>query len=115
MGNREKLLAGARQCLLEKGYVQTTARDIANASGVSVTAICYHFGIKEGLLQEAMIEANIEWGQRLARVVEAMKMPEGSSWADWYEHVWQRIIAATEEDKRMLMASLEILMNTDQA
>lgn len=115
MGNREELLAGARKCLLEKGYVQTTARDIANASGVSLAAIGYHFGTKEALLQEAMVEANVEWGERIATAVESVRMPEGDSWARWFEHVWGRIISVTEEDKRLLMASLEILMNTDHA
>lgn len=115
MGNREELLAGARRCLLEKGYVQTTARDIANASGVSLAAIGYHFGTKEALLQEAMVEANVDWGQRIASAVRMMKFPEGDSWAGWFEHVWGRIISVTEEDKRLLMASLEILMNTDHA
>jgi AcrR family transcriptional regulator len=66
VGNREDLLKGARECLLEKGYLQTTARDISNASGVGLAAIGYHFGTKEALLQEAMVEANQEWGQRLA-------------------------------------------------
>jgi AcrR family transcriptional regulator len=34
VGNREDLIAGAKRCLLEKGYVRTTVRDIAAASGV---------------------------------------------------------------------------------
>lgn len=115
MGNREDLLAGARQCLLEKGYVQTTARDIANASGVSLAAIGYHFGSKEALLQEAMVEANVDWGARVAAAVESMKIPPGASWASWFEHVWEGIIASTETDKRMLQASLEVLLNVDEA
>jgi AcrR family transcriptional regulator len=32
MGNREALLEGARECLSERGYARTTARDIAAAA-----------------------------------------------------------------------------------
>lgn len=115
MGNREDLLAGARQCLLEKGYVQTTARDIASTSGVSLAAIGYHFGTKEALLQEAMVEANSEWGERVSNAVDSMKIPDDASWADWFEHVWGRIIESSEQDERMLQSSLEVLLNVDQA
>ncbi|MGH3648185.1 MAG: TetR/AcrR family transcriptional regulator, partial [Micromonosporaceae bacterium] len=50
MGNREALLEGAKRCFHEKGYARTTARDIAQASGVSLAAIGYHFGSKEALM-----------------------------------------------------------------
>jgi AcrR family transcriptional regulator len=70
VGNREALLAGARQCLFEPGYARTTARDIAAAAGVSLAAIGYHFGSKEALLNAAIIEATIEWGEQLERVLQ---------------------------------------------
>ncbi|MFE3226513.1 TetR/AcrR family transcriptional regulator [Nocardia sp. NPDC059228] len=69
MGNREDLLAGARQCLFDKGYARTTVRDIAAASGVSMAAIGYHFGTKEALLTAALVEATREWGDELANTL----------------------------------------------
>lgn len=63
VGNREDLLAGAKRCLLEKGYRATTARDIAAASGASLAAIGYHFGSKEALMNRAVYEAVGEWGE----------------------------------------------------
>ena len=36
MGNREDLLAGARRVILEQGVAKATAREIANAAGVSL-------------------------------------------------------------------------------
>lgn len=114
MGNREDLLAGARKCLLEKGYVQTTARDIASASGVSLAAIGYHFGTKEALLQEAMVEANMEWGQRIGRTAATLQVPEDESFPEWFEQCWGRIIAASREDQRLLQVSIEVLLNVDQ-
>jgi AcrR family transcriptional regulator len=61
MGNREALLEGAKRCLLEKGYAKTTARDIADAAGVSLAAIGYHYGSKESLLEQAFMAAMEEW------------------------------------------------------
>src|SRR6516225_8755418 len=61
MGNREALLAGAKRCLIEKGYARTTARDIAAASGVSLAAIGYHFGSKDALMNQAIYEFVGEW------------------------------------------------------
>jgi AcrR family transcriptional regulator len=61
MGNREDLLEGAKRCLLEKGYAKTTARDIAEAAGVSLAAIGYHYGSKESLLEQAFMAAMEEW------------------------------------------------------
>jgi AcrR family transcriptional regulator len=53
--HREQLIKGAIRCLQSKGYAHTTARDIAAASGANLASIGYHFGSKEGLLNEAMI------------------------------------------------------------
>ena len=56
-GNREALLDAAKRCLFEKGYANTTARDIATSAGTSLAAIGYHYGSTEALLNAAMIEA----------------------------------------------------------
>ena len=61
MGNREALLEGAKRCLLEKGYAKTTARDIADAAGVSLAAIGYHYGSKESLLEQAFMASMEDW------------------------------------------------------
>jgi AcrR family transcriptional regulator len=71
MGNREALLAGAKRCLIEKGYARTTARDIAAASGVSLAAIGYHFGSKDALMNQAIYEFVGEWGEEAARALSA--------------------------------------------
>ena len=36
MGHREDLLTAARQCLEDKGYARTTARDLVAASGTNL-------------------------------------------------------------------------------
>lgn len=115
MSNREKLLKGARACLLEKGYLQTTARDIAKESGVGLAAIGYHFGTKEALLQEAMVEAHQEWSDRIDDGLAAIEPPEGTPFPDWFEHCWNQIIYTSQHDQRLLQASLEVLLNVDES
>ena len=55
VNHRERLLAGAITCLQERGYANTTARDIAAAADANLASIGYHFGSKEALLDEALI------------------------------------------------------------
>jgi AcrR family transcriptional regulator len=69
VGNREDLLAGAKRCLIEKGYARTTARDIAAASGVSLAAIGYHFGSKNALMNQAIYELVGQWAQEAERAL----------------------------------------------
>jgi AcrR family transcriptional regulator len=76
MGNREDLIAGAKRCLLEKGYAATTARDIAAASGVSLAAIGYHFGSKDALMNQAVYDSVGDWADELQRVMLADAGPQ---------------------------------------
>src|SRR5690349_18084247 len=66
MGNREDLLAGALECLKTKGWARTTVREIAAAAGVNHAAIGYHFGSRDALLIQALVEAVDELGTELA-------------------------------------------------
>jgi AcrR family transcriptional regulator len=59
--NREKLLNAALQCLGTKGYANTTARDLVEASGTNLASIGYHFGSKEALLNEAIARSMALW------------------------------------------------------
>ncbi|TKK79018.1 TetR/AcrR family transcriptional regulator [Herbidospora galbida] len=69
MGHREDLLAGAKKCLYERGYAQTTARDIVAASGTNLASIGYHFGSKEALLNAALMEVLTDLGRSLDAAV----------------------------------------------
>jgi len=110
MGNREDLLAGARRCLLEKGYSRTTARDIATASGVSLAAIGYHFGSKDALLNEAMFQAIGEWGDQIeAAFAEA----DSQSPAERFEKIWTNIARTFDENRTLWLASFELVMQAD--
>ena len=91
MGNREELIAGAKRCLIEKGFARTTARDIASASGVSLAAIGYHFGSKDALMMQALYELIGEWGEELERALTENGAPARDP-ARRFESIWDRTI-----------------------
>lgn len=109
VGNREALLAGAKRCLIEKGYARTTARDIAAASGVSLAAIGYHFGSKEALMNQAIYEFVGDWSQEVERALGA----EGALDAEplkRFESIMERTIESFSGPARgMWAAQLELL------
>jgi AcrR family transcriptional regulator len=115
MGNREALLAGAKRCLIEKGYARTTARDIAAASGVSLAAIGYHFGSKEALMNQAIYEFVGDWGEEVERALNAEGAldAEGAPDADplrRFEWIMERTIESLGGPQRGLWAAqLELL------
>ncbi|MER7750744.1 TetR/AcrR family transcriptional regulator [Kitasatospora sp. NPDC097643] len=114
MGNREDLMAGAKRCLYEKGYGRTTARDIANASGVSLAAIGYHFGTKDALLNAAMIEAIGEMGEALATVVaEAGQVSESPEVR--FAAIWNGLRDVFVEHRGLWAAQFEALAQAGQA
>jgi len=109
MGNREALLAGAKRCLIEKGYARTTARDIAAASGVSLAAIGYHFGSKDALMNQAIYEFVGEWGEEVERALSV----EGAADAEplkRFESILGRTIESFRGPARgMWAAQLELM------
>jgi AcrR family transcriptional regulator len=87
-GNREKLLQAAVVCLRDKGYANTTARDLVAASGTNLASIGYHFGGKEALMNEAVAETTRAW----TRSIEAEVWKGGAEHPGTHLH---RMLAAT--------------------
>jgi AcrR family transcriptional regulator len=112
MNNREALLAGAKKCLLEKGYARTTARDIANAADVSLAAIGYHFGSKDALLNQAMFEAIGDWSDRLEQAFT--QIGADMSVEDRFVRVYDDLVSTFDENQPLWMASFEIVMQLDR-
>lgn len=113
MGNREALLAGAKRCLYERGYTRPTSRDIAAAAGVSMGAISYHFGSREALLNEALIQANVEWGTEVDAAIAAGAAP-GESPAERFQRIWSRMLDSLVSHRGLWAANLEAFSQTDQ-
>jgi AcrR family transcriptional regulator len=118
VGNREALLDAAKRCLFEKGYANTTARDIATSAGTSLAAIGYHYGSTEALLNAAMIEAMGEWGEQLA-VTLAQEAPDDADDKDadalaGFERFWTRVIESFEGQRKIWAASFELFALVDR-
>lgn len=58
---RTRLLQATRRCIEGKGLAGTTSRDITSTAGVNLAAITYHFGSKEQLVAEALLEGLRNW------------------------------------------------------
>jgi AcrR family transcriptional regulator len=116
VGNREDLIAGAKRCLIEKGYARTTARDIADAAGVSLAAIGYHFGSKDALMNQAIYEFVGEWGDEVERALSAEGAPDSEP-LKRFESIMERTIESFSGPARgMWAAQLELMgpMERDQ-
>ncbi|MBF6170802.1 TetR/AcrR family transcriptional regulator [Nocardia blacklockiae] len=112
MGNREDLLAGARRCLVEKGYARTTVRDISTAAGVSMAAIGYHFGTKEALLTAALAEATREWGVDLEHALARLGDAGGDPW-ERFAARWDVVLATIATHRGMWTATFDALADPD--
>ncbi|MFH7593620.1 TetR/AcrR family transcriptional regulator [Streptomyces racemochromogenes] len=110
MGNREDLLAGARRCLEEKGYLRTTVRDIASAARVSMAAIGYHFGSREVLLNQALFAAMEEWAAGAGRLAG-----QGDTAKERYADTWDRKIRDFGEMRWLWTASVEAFVHAQSS
>lgn len=108
MGHREDLLDGAKRCLLDKGWVRTTARDIVAASGANLASIGYHYGSKDALMMEAFLKLTEDWGEGMTRAL-ADVAEAGASREEHLAAVIDGVIASFEADRRFWAAQLEVI------
>jgi AcrR family transcriptional regulator len=114
MGNREDLLAAAKQCLLEKGYDRTTVRDIASAAKVSMAAIGYHYGSREALLNEALFQAMDDWGDEIGRALAPdPRVPDTP--AAQFESKLARIVESFKDNRQFWLAGFEAFMQAQRS
>jgi len=59
--NRSKLIEGTLRCLERLPPERVTARAITEESGANLASISYHFGSKDNLVTEAVIEGLDRW------------------------------------------------------
>ncbi|MET7900875.1 TetR/AcrR family transcriptional regulator [Streptomyces sp. NPDC005355] len=114
MGHREDLLAGAKRCLLEKGWSRTTARDIVAASGANLASIGYHYGSKDALMREALFAAMGDWADDVQRSLEE-DAATGVSSRDAglqkrFETGWTRVLELFDKHQAVWRAQLEAIL-----
>lgn len=110
MGQRQDLLAGAKQCIAEKGYSRTTARDIIAVSGANLAAIGYHFGSKDALLNAAVLESFNEWGDAIE---QAMTDPATGAPIDRLEHFLTGLLSGAEDRRTTLVSSVQLFAEAE--
>ena len=72
---RRRLVDGTVACLRRRGLAATTSRDIAAEAEANLAAITYHFGSKDELIAEALLDAIRRW---LEPVLLALRADTGS-------------------------------------
>jgi AcrR family transcriptional regulator len=108
---RSELLDAAVDCLVASGYGGVSTRGVAEAAGMPVSQIHYHFGGKEGLLLEVLAHQNSQLLQR-QRAMYGDDVPLWQRWeqacdfleadlASGYVRVLQELIAAGWSDPRV--------------
>jgi AcrR family transcriptional regulator len=82
------------------------------ASGTNLASIGYHYGSKEALLNEALMQATGEWGQELYQVIAA----EAELHADplvRFESIWTKIVGMFGKHRQSWAANFEIFAQID--
>jgi AcrR family transcriptional regulator len=70
--NRASLIAGTLRCLEKLPPERVTARAITEESGANLASIAYHFGSKDNLLTEAVIEGLDRWLAEVTALLETV-------------------------------------------
>ncbi len=113
------ILAAARACLLEDGYARLSTRRVAEAAGVPLSQIHYHFGSKQQLVLRILAAEN----ERLLERQRTMYAGPQPLWRQWeqacdyldddlrsgYVRVLQEMIAAGWSDPAVAGAVRELL------
>ncbi|MGW0701840.1 TetR/AcrR family transcriptional regulator [Streptomyces sp. NPDC002867] len=113
MGHRDDLLEGAKRCLLEKGFVRTTARDIVKESGTNLASIGYHYGSKDALLAQAYVALvegvsdDFDAGERATTGTRPGSLER-------FQEVWSNVIGTMRGPDSLWRLSMEIVVMGDQ-
>ena len=107
MGHREDLLDGAVRCLREKGYAQTTARDIVAASGTNLASIGYHYGSTKALLNAAVMKAMDDFGEQLAQAI-GTEEDKAAPPLERFERLLSRVIDSFRTNRQVWLATFDI-------
>lgn len=75
-GSREKLLKAARQVFAAKGYEGATVKDLADAAGVNISLVSYHFGGKENLYRACLESFGLSRVEAAERILQTPKTQE---------------------------------------
>jgi AcrR family transcriptional regulator len=118
-GTSTQILQAARSCLLADGYANFSTRKVADAAGVPLSQIHYHFGGKSGMVLALLDYENRMLVQR-QRLMYGTEMPLWKRYeqacdfldddlASGYVRVLQEMIAAGWSDAEMARRVVDML------
>jgi len=119
--SRARLLHAARELLAERGLSGFKVLDVAARAQANVAMINYHFGNRDGLMDEVIrLEANSvarERAARLARLLDS-RSPSLPSPGDvlrcWLEPMFENVAVAENREVMMLMVHLMFAADVSQ-
>lgn len=77
-GTRNKLLDAAERLFAEKGFEQTSVREITTEAGANIAAVNYHFGGKDNLYREIFHRRLAHLREQRTSKIEALQHEGGS-------------------------------------
>lgn len=116
---RSSIIGAAKDALLDAGYAGLSTRKIAEAAGVPLSQIHYHFGSKQGLVLEVLEVENRKLLER-QQTMYASDMPLWKQWeqaCDYleddlesgYVRVLQELMAAGWSNQEIAVAVKDML------
>jgi AcrR family transcriptional regulator len=111
MTNREALLEAALASLQDKGYADTTARDVATRAGVSLGAIGYHYGTVQELLDAALAQGVQRWLEPLAAALSQTPPPP----LEQLGPALDRLLASLSTNRPLVIAYFEALLRAERS
>jgi AcrR family transcriptional regulator len=104
---RARVIQAAAECIMEKGYYQTSSNDIARRAGVTWGTIQYQFESREGLLLEVL---NAAWNELREQIRSADI--SGATLEERLESLLE--VLATHYSCPEYLARLQILLDLNQ-
>src|SRR5688572_17601855 len=87
---RQRLLEAARDLFAQKGFAETTTREIASKAECNLSLIAHYFGSKEGLLRELVVSKVLRGRDQLA-VLLARPAPFAEKIRAWIDFMCEQL------------------------
>jgi AcrR family transcriptional regulator len=88
---RERILQAAWGVLSQVGFEKITTRRIAEAAGINIATLHYHFGSKEAVLTETLRYAQ-RWTDQQMRAAISGSQSSGEALTKAFAHLWKLML-----------------------
>lgn len=75
---KERILDTAEHLFAEKGFKETSVREITSAAQAHLAAVNYHFGSKEGLIREVLARRTEPLNRERLQILESFEVEAGN-------------------------------------